>query len=94
MTKPCPRCGLSLTFTQHETHEECLNILAPRYRLAQQALEAMHRRYRTLEERLARAKIVATVARKEAKRNAAIPARLAAVEAALGIGKENQRVNV
>ena len=54
----------------------------------------MHRRYRTLEERLARAKIVATVARKEAKRNAAIPARLAAVEAALGIGKENQRVNV
>ena len=90
ITNTCPRCGLKLTGRQpHETAEDCVKHIAPRYKLAQAGLESMHRRYRTMEERLARAKTQERIARKESKRNATVPSRLAAVEAALGIRKGN-----
>ena len=89
ITNLCPRCGMKVIGSKpHATTEECLAHLAPRYRLAQAALEQMHKRYRTLETRLERAKIGERLARKESKRNATVPARLAALEAALGIKQE------
>jgi hypothetical protein len=63
----CPRCGLVVA-ASHRTAEDCLAHLAPRYALAQRAMAALHRRYRSLEERLERAKIQERIARKEAKR--------------------------
>jgi hypothetical protein len=88
-SKPCPRCGLTITGT-HETAEDCIRHLSPRYQLAQQSLKQMHNRYRSLEDRLERAKIAQRIALQDAKRKSTIPARLAAVEAALGIHKGNE----
>jgi hypothetical protein len=90
----CQRCGMKLAGHPHETAEDCVRHLAPRYQLAQQSLEHMHGRYRLLEERLERTQIALRVARKDAKHHAAlarkeaqykrdVPQRLEALEAAL-----------
>jgi len=85
----CPGCGLKLIGGRpHDTAADCLRHLAPRYKLAQAALESMHARYRNLEARLERARIHERAARQVARKNGTIPARLEAVEAALGIRKE------
>jgi hypothetical protein len=76
----CPRCGLSVTGRPHSNAEECLAHLAPRYVMAQRQLSALNRRFVSLEERLERAKIQERIARKEAKKNATIPARLERLE--------------
>ena len=94
MKRPtCPRCGIEVAGAQqHQTAEECLRHLTPRYQLAQRSVTALHKRLRNMEGRLERAKLAGRVARKEAKRNATVPARLEAVEAALGlIRKESIR---
>ena len=82
----CPRCGLEIAGT-HRTAEDCVRYLAPRYALARRDLEALHRRYRALEERLERAKIQERLARKEAKRQNSVTARLLNLERLLGGGK-------
>ncbi len=75
----CPRCGLEVVGA-HRTVEECMEHLKPRYALVQRALESLHKRYRTLEERLERAKIQERIARKEAARGRTVEGRLEAIE--------------
>jgi hypothetical protein len=88
----CPRCGLSI-IGEHKTAEDCLIHLAPRYKRAQLSLEAMHRRYRALEERLERSKIQERVARQEAKRNGTLPVRLARLEAMVATMSPRMQLN-
>jgi len=75
----CPRCGLEIIGT-HQTVEDCLAHLRPRYALAQRALAAIHRRCRSLEDRLERAKIQERTARKEAARGRTVEGRLQRLE--------------
>ena len=84
----CSGCGMKVVGRAHDGPEECLRHLMPRYQLAQAALASMHSRYRNLEARLERARIHERAARQEVRKNGTIPARLAAVEVALGIRKE------
>jgi len=81
----CNRCGLEVAGAGHATAEDCLRHLAPRYSLAQRSLEALHHRYRTLEERMERMRIQQRVMKKDATRERTLAGRLARVERALGL---------
>ena len=80
----CQRCGLEV-YGSHATADDCLVHLAPRYERAQRALKAMHKRYKALEDRMARAKIQARVARQAARKGQTLTSRLAEIESRLGI---------
>ena len=72
-------------YGSHATADDCLVHLAPRYERAQRALEAMHKRYRALEDRMERTKIQARVARQAARKGQTLTSRLAEIESRLGI---------
>jgi hypothetical protein len=80
----CKRCGLDVAAI-HRTPEDCLAHLAPRYALAQRALESLHKRYRTLEERLERAKLQERLSRKAAAKSATVTGRLERLEKLMGV---------
>ena len=80
----CQRCGLEI-YGEHQTAEDCLVHLVPRYERAQKALDALHKRYRSLENRMERAKIQARVARQAARKGQTLTSRLAEIESRLGI---------
>lgn len=72
MNRPhCACCGLPVAGTPHQSPDDCLRHLAPRYQLAQKSLEHMHQRYRSLEDRLERLQIQLRTTKKDAKRYAA-----------------------
>jgi hypothetical protein len=88
MPSPCPRCGLTIRGT-HATADDCLRHLAPRYQLAQRSLEAMHSRYRSMEDRLERAKIQARVARQDARSMRTLTGRVLRLERVMGLDARN-----
>lgn len=81
----CPRCQLRITGRPHATPDDCLAHLAPRYQMAQRSLTALHRRYRTLEDRLERARIQTRVAQQEARKARTITGRIERMERMVGV---------
>lgn len=86
MNRPeCPRCGLAVAGKPHETAEDCVAQLAPRYQLAQQSITRYSARCRALEERLERMQIKLRVATRTTTREAKLARRVEAIERKLGV---------
>lgn len=80
----CKRCGLGIVGKPHETADDCLEHLAPRYAMAQRSAERLHEKLRRAEEKIERYRVQARLGSQAIKRELSLAGRIARIEKAMG----------